>query len=254
MSESRPDRVYFYGTCLIDLFEPEAGLAAIELIEREGIAVDFPRDQSCCGQPAWNAGYRREAWRVITAQLELFADDTPIVVPSASCAGMMRHHWPEAFPAGSAQADRACRIAARVVEWSDFMERVVDPRWPRLAAAETVVLHDSCSARREMAVAGQARALLERLGVTVREPERAEECCGFGGSFSVKQADISGAMLADKLAAIEASADAGGARCLLSQDCGCLMHIGGGLRHRGRSLSSLHVAEYIRERLREAGQ
>ena len=236
-----PDPVYFFGTCLIDLFSPEAGLAAIELLEREGIEVIYPRGQSCCGQPAWNAGYRREARQVIAAQLDLFPQALPIVVPSASCAGMMRHHWPEAFAPGSPERSKAEALAARVVEWSDFMQRVVRPDWPRLDDPEPVAFHDSCSARREMAVAGQARALLERLGVPVREPERAEECCGFGGSFSIKQADLSGAMLADKTGAL---ADTG-CDWVLSQDCGCLMHLGGGFDRQRRPQRCRHVAEHL---------
>ncbi len=248
MPEARPDRVYFFGTCLIDLFSPEAGLAAIELLEREGIRVLYPQAQSCCGQPAWNAGYRREARQVIAAQLGLFPEPIPLVVPSASCAGMMRHHWPEAFEPGTPEYERAQSVAGRVVEWSDFLLRVMDPDWPRLAEAGTVAIHDSCSARREMAVAGQARALLERLGVEVREPARAEECCGFGGSFSVKQADISGAMLADKSDALLAT----GADTLVSQDCGCLMHLGGGLKRRGRDIAVRHVAEHLLNLLKQA--
>ena len=245
---SPPQSVYFFGTCLIDLFSPEAGLAAVELIERAGIQVIYPQDQSCCGQPAWNSGYRAEARRVIAAQLDLFPGDAPIVVPSASCAGMIRHHWPEAFEAGSEPARKAEAVARRVVEWSDFLLRVVAPEWPRLENPEPVVIHDSCSARREMDVAGQARALLEQFGVEVREPTRAEECCGFGGSFSIKQADISGAMLNDKIEALSAT----GARILLSQDCGCLMHIGGGLRRQGRNLETRHLAEHLLALLKQA--
>ena len=241
----KPRRVHFFATCLIDLFAPRAGMAAIELLEQAGIEVLYPEGQGCCGQPAWNAGYRREVRRVIEAQLALFPGEEPIVVPSASCAGMMRHHWPEAFEPGTELRALAQQRAARVVEWSDFMVREVAPDWPRVAEGETVVLHDSCSARREMGVAGQARALLEAIGAEVREPEGAETCCGFGGSFAVKQADISGAMLADKMVAIEATS----ASTLLSQDCGCLMHIGGGFGKRGRSLCVQHVAEFLWQRL-----
>jgi len=244
---SPPPNVYFFGTCLIDLFSPEAGLAAIELLERAGIEVIYPQNQSCCGQPAWNSGYRAEARRVIAAQLDLFPGDAPIVVPSASCAGMMRHHWPEVFETGSELARKAGAVA-REMEWSDFLLRVVAPDWPRLAHPQPVAIHDSCSARRDMAVAGQARALLERLGVEVREPARAEECCGFGGSFSIKQADISGAMLADKIEALTGT----GARILLSQDCGCLMHIGGGLQRQGRNIETCHVAEHLLALLKQA--
>jgi L-lactate dehydrogenase complex protein LldE len=241
---SKPSAVYFFGTCLIDLLYPQAGLSAMRLLRREGVRVVFPADQTCCGQPAWNAGYRREARLVARLQLDAFADDLPVIVPSASCAGMMRVHYPGLF-AGTTDEARALSLADRVVELTDFLVRVLDVRLEDLGSPVKVVLHNSCSARREMEVAEAARELLRRLqGVETVEPDHAYECCGFGGTFAVKQPEISAAMAADKADALSAT----GARILVSQDSGCLMNLGGTLARKGEPLEVKHIAELLWER------
>jgi L-lactate dehydrogenase complex protein LldE len=240
----KPAAVYFFGTCLIDLLFPRAGLSAMRLLKREGIRVVFPADQTCCGQPAWNSGYRREATEVARLQLDVFGDDLPIVVPSASCAGMMRVHYPEVF-AGTPDEERATSFAGRVVELTDFLVRVLDLRPRDLGPPVRVALHNSCSARREMGVAGAALELMGRLeGVEAVEPDHAYECCGFGGTFAVKQPEISAAMASDKAGALAAT----GARVLVSQDCGCLMNLGGTLARKGGGPEVRHIAEFLWER------
>jgi len=238
---SKPDRVVFFGTCLVDLIYPQAGLAAMRLIERAGVTVRFPAGQTCCGQPAYNAGFRDDARRVARQQLDVLAGDEPVVVPSASCAGMLREHYPRLF-ADSADDDRARQLAGRVVELCDFLDRVLDIELADLGPPVRVALHHSCSARREMAVAPAASALLGRLAnVTVTEPDHGYECCGFGGTFSVKEPEISAAMAADKAAAVAAT----GADLLLSQDCGCLMNIDGTARKAGLGFAVQHIAEFV---------
>jgi L-lactate dehydrogenase complex protein LldE len=240
----KPSSVYFFGTCLIDLLFPGAGLSAMRLLRREGIRVVFPPGQTCCGQPAWNSGYREEARKVARVQLDAFCDDLPIVVPSASCAGMMREHYPEVF-AGTPDEERAKSVAARVVELTDFLVRVLDLRPEDLGPPVKVALHNSCSARREMGVADAAMALLARLArVEASEPDHAYECCGFGGTFAVKQPAISAAMAADKAAALAAT----GAEVIVSQDCGCLMNLGGTLERQGKGPKVKHIAEFVWER------
>jgi L-lactate dehydrogenase complex protein LldE len=222
------DRIYFFGTCLIDLIFPQAGLAAMRLLRREGLTVVYPQGQTCCGQPAYNSGYDAEAQAVARRQLDAFPEDFPLVVPSASCAGMPKVQYPKLF-AGTPDQERAERLAARVWELTDFLLRMLDWRRPDLGPPLRVVLHHSCSARREMGVAGAATALLSRLAnLEVMEPDHAYECCGFGGTFAVKQPEISAAMAADKADAIVATAS----QVLVSQDCGCLMNLGGTLAHR----------------------
>ena len=221
-------RVYFFGTCLIDLIFPQAGLAAMRLLRREGLEVIYPQGQTCCGQPAYNSGYDAAARAVARQQLAAFPEDYPILVPSASCAGMMKVQYPKLF-AGTADEERALHLAARVHELTDYLARVLDWRRPDLGPPLKVVLHHSCSARREMGVSGAAADLLARLAnLEVVEPDHAHECCGFGGTFAVKQPEISAAMAADKAAAILAT----GAQVLVGQDCGCLLNLGGTLAYR----------------------
>ncbi len=244
----RPDRVYFFGTCLIDLFYPDAGLAGIQLIEREGVEVHYPRDQTCCGQPAWNSGYREQARQVARAQLDCFPEPLPLIVPSGSCAGMMRHHYPDLFR-GDRDEQRARELAGRVFELTEFLVRILKIRLRDLGPPVRVALHTSCSARREMVVAEPHLQLLRQLqNVELVEPERKEECCGFGGTFAVKHPDISAAMVQDKAAAIRDT----GAQRLVSGDCGCLMNIDGHLRYQGTDLSSRHIASFLWERTRGA--
>lgn len=232
--------IYLYGTCLIDLIYPQVGLAAIDVLKRAGVSIIYPPKQSCCGQPAWNSGYREQAQTVIRSQLDLFPKPIPIIVPSASCAGMIKHHWPEAFD-DDRERQQAIEIAGRVVEFSDFLLNHLHIEAPPIAEPLKVAVHNSCSSIREMNVAGCIEALLEAMGATVVEQANKLECCGFGGTFSVKQADISGAMVRDKTASLIES----GADMVVSQDCGCLMNIGSALEHQQQSLPTLHIAEFL---------
>ena len=242
--ESKPERVLVFGTCLIDLVYPHAGLAAMRLIDRAGVGVRFPLGQTCCGQPAYNSGFRDDARRVGRQQLDALAGNEPVVVPSASWAGMLREHYPRLF-AETPDAERAVQLAARVVELCDFLDRVLDVELVDRGPPITVALHQSCSARREMAVAPAALGLLGRLAnVNVVEPDHAWECCGFGGTFSVKEPEISAAMAADKTAAVAAT----GAGLLLSQDCGCLLNLDGTARKAGLGFQVQHIAEFVWER------
>lgn len=240
----RPDSVYFFGTCLVDLLYPEAGLAGMQLLQREGVRVVFPQGQSCCGQSAWNSGYREEARQVAHSQLEQFSKPWPVVVPSGSCAGMMRHHYPELFR-GTDDEPRARELAGRVFELTEFLVRVLKIELRDLGQPVKVALHTACSARREMGVAGDHEQLLKQLDkVELVEQERKEECCGFGGTFAVKNPDISAAMVSDKADALLAT----GAQQLVSGDCGCLMNIDGHLQHRGAGLRGQHIASFLWER------
>jgi len=241
---TKPDHVLFFGTCLIDLVLPSAGLAGMRLIEREGVRVRFPQDQTCCGQPAYNAGEREEARRVARHQLDVLSGEEPVVVPSASCAGMFKVHYPRLL-ADTPDAERAHRLADRVVELCDFLDRVLAVRLTDRGPPVTVALHQSCSARREMKVAPAATRLLEQLsGVSVIEPDHAEECCGFGGTFAVKEPEISAAMATDKARAIAAT----GAPLLLSQECGCLTNLSGTAGHLKLGYATRHIAEFLWER------
>ncbi len=248
----RPRDVYFFATCVVDQFFPDAGMDTIALLEREGIRVHFPEDQTCCGQPAYTSGFRDEARKVAAHQLTLFPEDWPVVVPSGSCAGMMKHHYPTLFADDPARKAIAEKLAARVYELTQFLVDVLAFKADDLGDNCKVVLHTSCSARREMGVHLTGRKLLGELAnVTVAQQDHEAECCGFGGTFSIKQPEISGAMVEDKLKALKAS----GAERVVSADCGCLMNILGHSAWKDRqaglaqpSLPGEHIASFLLRR------
>lgn len=238
---AKPEKVYFFGTCLIDMFYPDAGMAGIRLLEREGIEVIYPQGQTCCGQPAYTSGYHDQSRQVAAAQLDLFPGDWPIVVPSGSCGGMMRAHYPQLF-AGTARAEQAQAVAERIWELTDFLLHVCQIRLQDLGEPMRVTLHTSCSARREMRVADAGPALLQQLdNVELVEPERATECCGFGGTFAVRHEQVSAAMVSDKVQALGAT----GAQLFATTDCGCLMNINGHADKEKQSLSGEHIASFL---------
>ena len=240
----KPHKVYFFGTCLIDMAFPEAGMAAIRLLQREGVEVIYPQSQSCCGQPAYNSGFIEEAMAVARKQIQVFEGSHPIVVPSGSCAGMMKHHYPELF-AGTAFDSAARQFSDRVFELFSFLSRVLDVRLKDSGAPVKVTWHSSCHAMREMGAVADAKALIGQLSnVELVGLKREEECCGFGGTFSVKQPAISAAMVEDKIDDIVKS----GAAAVLAGDCGCLLNINGALAHRRLPVAGKHLAEFIWER------
>jgi L-lactate dehydrogenase complex protein LldE len=247
MTAARPGSVYFFGTCVVDLFFPEAGLAGIELLRREGVEVVFPPGQTCCAQPAFNCGHHAEARAVARAQIALFPRDLPVVVPSGSCAGMMRHHYPELF-AGERDEAAARAFAGRVVELTQFLVNVLGVRLVDRGEKTSVTWHSSCHGLREMGLEAEPKGLLAQLAnVRVTPLTRERECCGFGGTFSVRYPDISSAMVADKIADVAES----GAAVVLSADAACLLNIGGALEKTGAAARPMHLAEFLWERTRE---
>ena len=239
-----PQAVLYFGTCLVDLLYPRAGLAGMELLRRAGLRVIYPRDQSCCGQPAWNSGFHDEARAVAARQIAALAGELPVVVPSGSCAGMLRVHYPRLF-AGTPLEAGANALAARTFELTEFLVDVLDLRLDDLGTPVRVAVHTSCSARRELGAADRIERLLDGLARVARvEQAHAAECCGFGGTFAVKQAAISAAMVGDKCDALAAT----DAEVVVSQDCGCLMNIAGAFARRTDGPRCLHVAEFLWER------
>jgi L-lactate dehydrogenase complex protein LldE len=242
----RPQSVYFFGTCLIDMFYPEAGLAGMELLQRQGIRVVFPQDQSCCGQPARNGGFHEEARAVARRQIAAFPEDWPIVVPSGSCAGMMKTHYPQLFE-GDPLLPVVQAFAERVFELTEFLVHVLDVTLVDKGRPVKVTWHPSCHSMREAGVVDEPKQLLRSLAnVTLVENPREKECCGFGGMFSVRQPEISAAMVTDKVASIE---DTGAAE-VVSGDCGCLMNITGAADKAKKSFRGRHIAEFLLERSR----
>ena len=234
--------VGLFVTCLVDLFRPTIGFAAIRLLERAGCRVSVPKEQTCCGQPAYNSGDRDNA-RVIAAQvLDAFEGYDYVVAPSGSCAAMIRHHYPTLFDEESELAARAARLAERTFELVGFLTdirdlRAIDSEYPCRAT-----YHDACSGLRELSIARQPRALLDSVrGLELVELEGTETCCGFGGTFCVKYPEVSNRMVADKAAAIALT----GADVVLSGDLGCLLNIAGRLTRSELKVSARHVAEVL---------
>ena len=245
----KPAQVYLYSTCLVDQFSPQAGLDTVQLLEREGITVHFPKQQTCCGQPAYSSGFPDEARAVAARQLDLFPEPWPIVVPSGSCGGMMRHHYPKLFANDAALLAKALDVSERIFELTEFLVHVVNFDRPDQGKPCTVALHTSCHARREMGCHDTSLALLAVLGqVDVKQQARVEECCGFGGTFALTYPDISQAIVTEKVAAIQQT----GVDRVVSADSGCLFNIAGRAarldEEAGRntpSLSAEHIASFV---------
>ncbi|MFT5675776.1 MAG: L-lactate dehydrogenase complex protein LldE [Paraglaciecola sp.] len=241
---SKPIKVYFYATCLIDMFDPQAGLDAITLLEQQGIEVIFIEKQTCCGQPAYSSGYNKEAKKVAQSQIDLFTEDWPIIVLSGSCAGMMHHHYRRLFADDVKQAkiDSFCN---RVFELTEFLVNVCRVKLSDQGDNTSVVMHTSCAARREMNVHKTATQLLSQLdNVELREQAYESECCGFGGTFSVKHPNISQAMVEDKTRHLSETQ----ASDLVSADWGCLLNINGAMEYQGKPMRGRHLASFLLER------
>jgi len=235
-------RVALLVTCLVDLFRPSIGLAAVKLLEEAGCNVAVPRAQTCCGQPAYNSGDKDDAKAIARQVIEAFAGYDYVVAPSGSCAGMVKVHYPELFSDEPAMLARAEELAARTWELMSFLVDVRGVKSVPAGFAQSVTYHDSCSGLRELGVKGQPRQLLASVdGLVLKELPGAEICCGFGGTFAVKYPEISGKMANDKIADIAAT----GADCVLAGDLGCLLQIAGRLSRAGSTVEARHVAEVL---------
>ena len=236
-------RVGLFVTCLVDLMRPRIGFAALKLLEAAGCEVVVPETQTCCGQPGYNSGDRAAAKVLARKVLAEFSEFEYVVAPSGSCAGMIRTHYPELFHDDPGTLERVNRLCTRTYELTDFLGSVVKfDRVPGLFKG-TVTYHDSCSGLRELGVKAQPRELLAKVpGLTLKEMEEAETCCGFGGTFAVKFGEISTHIAERKCANIAAC----GADAVVLGDLGCMLNIEGRLRRRGDAKTRvLHVAEVL---------
>jgi len=236
-------RVALFVTCLVDLMRPRIGFAAIELLEAAGCEVIVPPAQTCCGQPAWNSGDRAAAAKLAKKLIAEFEGCDYVVAPSGSCADQVRNEYPGLLADEPEWHGRAVALASRVHELTDFLANVA--RIDQLPGdyRGDITYHDSCAGLRSLGVKDQPRQLLAKLpGVTVKEMHGAEECCGFGGTFSVKYGDISAAIAGRKCA----NACATGAGAIVGGDLGCLLNIEGRLRREGDETTRvLHIAEVL---------
>jgi L-lactate dehydrogenase complex protein LldE len=253
-------KVGFFATCLVDLMRPQAGLAALRLLGDAGITnIAAPRSQTCCGQPAYNGGYRNYAQALARKCAAEFADCERVVIPSGSCAAMFRIHYPRLFSPDAPEYPAICDFAAKCRELCEFLEEInfhpsPPPATKRIeesnqtedaqdgtAARIIVTYHDSCAGLRELGIKDAPRRLLSAAGVRVIEMKDAEECCGFGGTFAIKFGDISA-----KMAAVKCKNARAAAAAIVMGDVGCILNIEGRLKREGDDKTKvLHIAEAL---------
>jgi L-lactate dehydrogenase complex protein LldE len=237
------ETIQLFVTCIIDTLYPEVGEAVVRVLERAGAQVAFPGGQTCCGQPAFNAGLRAEARRMAMHTIEAFeATEGAVVVPSGSCAAMLRHGYLELFAEEPDWLRRAQALARRTYEFSEYLVDGLGVSDLGARFDGRLTYHASCHLLRELGVERPPRALLAQVqGAELVELPHTQECCGFGGVFSVEHPEVSAAMLERKLANLQAS----GAEVVAACDMGCVTHINGGLRRRGRKERAVHLAQVL---------
>jgi L-lactate dehydrogenase complex protein LldE len=238
---SEKPRVALFVTCLVDIYRPSVGFAAIRLLEQAGCQVEVPRAQTCCGQPAYNSGDRATATAMARAILDAFTGYDYVVVPSGSCGGMLKHHLPHLFDDDPNLRARADALAARTFELVSFLTDVMKLDHVAATFSGSVTYHDSCSGLRELGIHDQPRLLLTAMGAEIREMTDADVCCGFGGTFCVKYPEISVRMVSEKTRNIAAT----GAEYLLAGDIGCLLNIAGRLKREDSPIHVRHIAEIL---------
>lgn len=235
-------KVALFVTCLIDAMRPQIGFAAIKLLQEAGCEVEVPSMQTCCGQPAYNAGDTATARDLATKTLNELEPFDFVVVPSGSCAGQIKVHFTELHAGDARLLARAQRLASKTFELTEFLTNIAPRRPTQRKSDRRVTYHDSCSGLRELGIKTQPRALLAAAGVGITEMKDCEQCCGFGGLFSVKYGDISGAIVDEKCRHIQAT----GADTVVLGDLGCMLNIEGRLRRIGDDKTRvLHVAQVL---------
>lgn len=236
-------KVSLFITCLVDQLCPDVGVATVKVLEKAGCEVSFDERQTCCGQPAFNTGYRKEARKFAERFIEIFesSDADAIVSPSGSCVAMVKHFY-ELFPNDKSWRERAEKIAAKTHEFSSFLVNTLQVENVGAKLSGKITWHDACHALRDLKVKNEPRKLLQNVdNAELIELKGADECCGFGGTFSVKYAEISAAILDKKIENIENS----GADFVVACDASCLMQIGGRLSRNGSKIKPKHIAEIL---------
>jgi L-lactate dehydrogenase complex protein LldE len=238
---SEDTRVALFVTCLVDLFRPAIGFAAVQLLEQAGFKVEVPLNQTCCGQPNFNSGDRSATRTIARRMIDLFADYDYVVIPSGSCGGMLKQHYPTLFDTGDPMHAKAEQLSHKVYELSTFL---VEKTCVEIDAHfdATITYHDSCAGVRELGIRNQPRELLQQVDeLKLEEMSDSDVCCGFGGTFCVKYPDISNNMLENKILNIKES----GADCVVGGDLGCILNIEGKLHRDGKAVPVYHYAELL---------
>ena len=244
MPKNNQTKATLFVTCIIDQLYPQVGVSVVKVLRRLGVDVDFPMDQTCCGQPVYNSGFTDQARKLAQRVLESFQDCRYVVVPSGSCTAMIRVFYQDLFRHDPELSKQARELSGKVYEFSEYLVKVLGVEDVGAGYPGTATYHPSCHLLREAEVREEPHKLLDRVkGLALRELAQAETCCGFGGTFAVKFPHISEAMLADKVHNVSAS----GADTLVSCDMGCLMNIEGALSRQGSDIKVRHLAQILEQ-------
>lgn len=239
---SKKIKVSLFITCLVDILFPQVGVSMVKVLKRLGVEVDFPEEQTCCGQPAFNSGFRQDAKVLAKRFISIFSQDGFIVSPSGSCTSMVRVFYKELFHDDQKMLDVVNILSSRTYEFSEFLVNVLKVDDVGATYNGRVTYHDSCHALRELRVQNEPRKLIKSVkGVDFVEMKFPDTCCGFGGTFSVKFPDVSVSILDEKIESIIES----GADTVVSTDMGCLMQIGGAINRRKLPVKTIHIAELL---------
>lgn len=244
MNTSR--NVHLFIQCLVDSMFPDAAESMASVLHSQGVTMHYPPEQTCCGQPAFNSGYRREAKAAARRFVELFEEAEAIVCPSGSCVHMVRHHYPDLFADDCVMREQARRVGRKTFEFTEYLVDVlgITDAGTQLGSAfeGTVTYHDSCHLSRGLGIRRQPRLLLNTVpGLSLIEMEESDRCCGFGGTFSVKYAEISAALANEKADNVVAT----GAETVTGCDVSCLLNIQGSLSRRQSSVQVLHITQIL---------
>lgn len=235
-------KVDLFITCLADAFYPQVGMSVVNVLERLGVDVEFPKEQTCCGQPAYNSGYQKDAMKAAKQVILAFENSETVVTPSGSCAAMIHHYYPKMFVGDPVWRDKAQSLADKTYEFSDFLVNVLKVENVNAKLESLATYHHSCHMIRGLEIQEEPSALLSQVeGLTVKELPYCNDCCGFGGTFAAKMSDISERMVDEKINNIISTE----AKILIGSDLGCLMNIGGRMRRTGQDIEIMHVAEVL---------
>ncbi|MCH5313584.1 MAG: (Fe-S)-binding protein [Helicobacter sp.] len=238
-------RVFFFSTCLGSAAYADTCINAIKLLQKAGCEVVFKKDQTCCAQPSYNSGYYEQSRKIALHNVELFAGVEPIIVPSGSCSAMMREDYLALFE-GRSEFDTIKQFSKRVYDLGEYLHKIARVQYEDKGAPTRVTWHSNCHALRTSKVIDSAKALLRSLqNVELVELEREEECCGFGGTFSIKEPEISNAMVSQKIEDI-LSRDV---EYVISADAGCLLNISTAMKKRNIALKSIHLYDFLAQRI-----
>ncbi|WP_104578103.1 (Fe-S)-binding protein [Helicobacter felis] len=238
-------KVYFFATCLGGAVFSQTVLNCIKLLQREGVEVVFKKDQTCCGQPSYNSGYYTQTREIVLHNVRLFKENYPVIVPSGSCVGMMAHDYLELFE-GLPEYEEVKSFASRVYELSEFLDKKLDVHYSDMGAPIKVTWHSNCHALRVSKVIESAKRIIAQLSNVELVPlQREEECCGFGGTFAVKEPEISNAMVQEKIKDIEDQK----VECILSADAGCLLNISGAMAKMRSNTKAIHFYDFLAQRI-----